>query len=169
MAVRIVEARELSCTDQHTWAGPPAEPSTCAKGDIGSGHARHTLCRMRQSARVLLVDDAPSIRDVHARFFHGSGIEVLTAENGIAALDAARRAVPDVIVTDVDMPVMDGLTLCRKLRADEATRDVAVVIVTGDASEQVQAALEAGCDAVLEKPCSRTLLLATIRQLLDRR
>ena len=96
-------------------------------------------------------------------------MEVSTAENGTMALDAARRSVPDVIVTDVSMPVMDGLDLCRRLRADVATRDVGVVVVTGDAAEQSQAALDAGCDAILDKPCSRTLLLATIRLLLDRR
>ena len=96
-------------------------------------------------------------------------MEVATAENGILALDAARRAVPDVIVTDVDMPMMDGLALCRHLRADAATRGVAVVVITGDASEQTQAAIAAGCDAILEKPCSQTILVATIRRLLDRR
>jgi CheY-like chemotaxis protein len=119
--------------------------------------------------RILVVDDAPDIRQIHARFLYGTGMEVSTAENGVMALDAARRAVPDVIVTDVDMPVMGGLDLCRRLRADAATREVVVVIVTGDASEQSQAALDAGCDAVLGKPCSRTLLLSTIRLLLDRR
>jgi CheY-like chemotaxis protein len=96
-------------------------------------------------------------------------MEVATAENGTLALDAVRRSVPDVIVTDVSMPIMDGLDLCRRLRADVATREVGVVIVTGDPSEQAQAALDAGCDAVLGKPCSRTLLLSTIRLLLDRR
>ena len=66
------------------------------------------------------------------------------------------------------MPVMDGLDLCLQLRADAATRDVLVVVVTG-MPDQAQAALDAGCDAVLGKPCSRTLLLATIRRLLERR
>lgn len=124
---------------------------------------------MRQAATVLVVDDAPDVREIHARFLHGTGLEVFTAANGIVALDAARRAPPDVIVTDVEMPMMDGLALCRQLRADAKTRDVAVVIVTGDAAEQSKDALAAGCDAILEKPLSRTLLLATIRQLLDRR
>jgi CheY-like chemotaxis protein len=119
--------------------------------------------------RILIVDDAPDVRTIHTGFLHGSGMEVLTAENGTIALDTARRAVPDVIVTDVNMPIMDGLDLCRQLRADAATRDVAVVVVTGDATEQAQAALDAGCDAVLGKPCSRTLLLTTIRLLLERR
>ena len=123
----------------------------------------------RRSRTVLVVDDLPDVRQVHTRFFHGSGMEVFSAENGAQALDSARRLVPDVVVTDVDMPVMDGLDLCRQLRADAATRTVVVVMVTGDASAQEEAAKAAGCDAVLPKPCSRTLLLATIRRLLENR
>jgi two-component system, cell cycle response regulator len=117
---------------------------------------------------VLIVDDAPEIRRIHTRFLHASGMEVLTAENGIDALALARRAVPDVIVTDVMMPIMDGLALCRRLRAEAATQRVAVVAVTG-AADQAQAALAAGCDAVLAKPCSRALLLTTIQLLIDHR
>ena len=97
------------------------------------------------------------------------GLEVLTAENGLRALKVAQRIVPDIVVTDLNMPAMDGLALCRQLRAAHATRGVGVVIVTGDSEDQAQAALDAGCDAVLPKPCSRTLLLATVRLLLDRR
>jgi len=125
--------------------------------------------RPRVSPRILVVDDAAEIRQLHVRFLHGTGMEISTAENGTMPLAAARRAVPDVVVTDVGMPVMDGLDLCRRLRADTATRDIVLVVVTGDPSEEGQAALDAGCDAVLGKPCSRTLLLATIRLLLDRR
>jgi CheY-like chemotaxis protein len=123
--------------------------------------------RRRQPRRVLVVDDVHDVRQIHTHFLDGTGMEVSTAENGVVALNAARHAVPDVVVTDVDMPVMDGLDLCRQLRANAATRDVLVVVVTGGA--QLQAALDAGCDAVLEKPCSRTLLLGTIRKLLGRR
>jgi len=125
--------------------------------------------RLRQPPRILVVDDTPEVRRAHTRFLHSSGMEVLTAENGNLALDAARRTVPDVVVTDVDMPVMDVLSLCRHLRADATTRQVVVVVVTGDASDQHVAAMDAGCDAVLATPCSRTLLLATIRVLLERR
>lgn len=128
-----------------------------------------SVAQGRRPPRVLVVDDRPEVRQAHTRLLHGSGMEVLTAENGNVALDAARRAVPDVVVTDLDMPVMDGLALCRQLRADASTRRVVVVVVTGDASDQQAAAMDAGCDAVLPKPCSRTLLLATIRVLLERR
>jgi CheY-like chemotaxis protein len=119
--------------------------------------------------RILVVDDTPDVRQIHRRFLHGSGMEVFTAENGIQALNAVRYAAPDVVVTDVDMPVMDGLDLCRELRANVTTRDVVVVVVTGGAPDHTEAALDAGCDAILGKPCSRTLLLATIRRLLHRR
>ena len=118
---------------------------------------------------MLVVDDVSEVRRVHTRFFHGSEMEVFSAENGAQALDAVRRVMPDVVVTDVDMPVMDGLDLCRILRSDATTRSLVLVVVTGYASEQAQAAKDAGCDAVLPKPCSRTLLLATIRVLLERR
>lgn len=141
----------------------------CAKLNIGKESPGRSLRDMRRSAKVLVVDDAPDVRRIFAHFLLASGMEVATAENGILALDAARRAVPDVIVTDVDMPMMDGLALCRHLRADAATRGVAVVVITGDVSEQTQAALAAGCDAILEKPCSQTILVATIRRLLERR
>ena len=125
--------------------------------------------RRRVAPQILVVDDAPDVRQIHTALLYGSGMEVFTAENGIAALAVARRTVPDVVVTDVDMPIMDGLELCRQLRSDAVTRDLVVVMVTGDASELRRAALAAGCDAVLEKPCSRRVLLATIRVLLDRR
>jgi len=122
-----------------------------------------------RSPRVLVVDDLPAIRLIHSAFLHASGMEVSTAENGSVALDAVRRDVPDVIVTDLEMPVMDGLDLCRQVRADAATRDIVVVAVTGDAPTHTQSALDAGCDVVLAKPLSRTVLLTTIRVLLERR
>jgi CheY-like chemotaxis protein len=129
-----------------------------------------TTAPLRPAPRVLVVDDVPDVRDLHSGFLRGCGLDVSTAENGILALDEARRAVPHVVVTDIQMPVMNGLDLCRRLRADIATRDIGVVVVTGDASDWIQAAaLDAGCDVVLAKPCTRTLLLATIRRLLERR
>lgn len=109
---------------------------------------------------VLVVDDAPEILAIHAQFLCGPGMVISTAVNGDVALRAARAAVPDIVVTDIDMPVMDGLSLCRELRADAATRRIVVIVVTGHGD--LQEAFEAGCDAVLEKPCTRTRLLDTI-------
>ena len=128
------------------------------------------LRRSRQCPplRVLVVEDVPELRQVFTRFLDGSGMEVFAAENGAVALVAARNAVPDVVVSDVGMPVMDGLELCRQLRADPVTQKVIVVIVSGDVSAEARAAIDAGCDAVLGKPCSQELLLATIRGLVKK-
>ena len=73
------------------------------------------------------------------------------------------------MVSDLKMPQMDGVELCRALRGDRATAHVPIVIVTGQGRAQARAAIEAGCDAVLEKPCSSALLVATINILLARR
>jgi CheY-like chemotaxis protein len=117
--------------------------------------------------RVLVVDDVPEIRAIHAQFLRGPDMAVTTAEDGDAALRAAREAVPDVVVTDIDMPVMDGLSLCRELRADAMTRRICVIVITG--TGELDEAFAAGCDVVLEKPCPRALLLDTVQSFVARR
>jgi CheY-like chemotaxis protein len=118
--------------------------------------------------RVLIVDDMPLVRQVLGRLLALSGMVVSLAADGCEALTEARATLPDVIVSDLEMPRMDGVALCRALRADEATRRVPIVVVTAGGGTQIRAALDAGCDAVLAKPCSRDLLIATIRDLLQR-
>jgi two-component system response regulator MprA len=118
--------------------------------------------------RVLVVDDVALVRQVFGRFLALSGIEPIFAVDGLDGLQRARASRPDAIICDLDMPKMDGVALCRALRADGGTRRVPIVVVTGSGGEQVRAALDAGCDAVLPKPCSRALLIATITECLGR-
>lgn len=115
-------------------------------------------------ARVLVVDDVREVREVYERALMRRGMVVVTAENGRRALDLIRREPPSVIVTDVDMPEMDGLELCREIRRDAALRAIPIVVVTGGGEHD--SAVEAGCHAVLEKPCSWELLLDTIQRVL---
>jgi CheY-like chemotaxis protein len=115
---------------------------------------------------VLLVDDAAQIRDLFGRFLRQSGMAVTCAADGIFALAEARARVPDAVVCDLDMPNMDGLALCRALRDDPATKDVPILVVSGSGATQSSAALQAGCDAVLQKPCTGALLVTTIERLL---
>jgi CheY-like chemotaxis protein len=75
--------------------------------------------------------------------------------------------VPDAIVCDLGMPRMDGLALCRALRNDPATKNVPILVVSGEDEGRMRAALDAGCDAVLVKPCSGVLLVSTIERLLE--
>jgi CheY-like chemotaxis protein len=118
--------------------------------------------------RVLVVDDVALVRQVFGRFLVLSGIEASFAVDGFDGLQRARASRPDAIICDLDMPKMDGVALCRALRADAVTQRVPIVVVTGSGGEQVRAALDAGCDAVLPKPCSRALLIATISECLAR-
>lgn len=124
--------------------------------------------RTAASPRVLVVDDVLDVRRTFGRFLTLEGMEPSYAADGVEGLAAARISLPDLVVCDVEMPGMDGVALCTALRADDATRRVPIVIVTGSGSAGALAALAAGCDAVLPKPCSRALLIATIRDLLER-
>jgi CheY-like chemotaxis protein len=118
---------------------------------------------------VLVVDDAAHVRELFGRVLQNEGMDVALAADGARGLALARARIPDLVVADLKMPHLDGVQLCRALRSDPATEHVPIVIVTGQGGAQARAAIEAGCDAVLEKPCSSALLVATINILLARR
>ena len=118
--------------------------------------------------RVLVVDDVLQVRQLFGRFLALDGMEPSFAADGLEGLAAVRASRPDLVVCDLEMPRMDGIALCAALRADAATHRLPIVAVTGSGGPAAVAAIAAGCDAVLPKPCSRELLLATIRDLLAR-
>jgi CheY-like chemotaxis protein len=97
-------------------------------------------------ARILVVDDEPDERFLVGRILRRAGHEVTVAGDGAAALLVVNEWSPDLIVTDMMMPVMDGVELIRRLRADPATAAIPVVAATGDAH------LARAADAVLAKP-----------------
>ena len=118
--------------------------------------------------RALLVDPDADTRDLYAEFLRRSGWDLDVAEDGRKALAKAFTRSPDVIVTETRVPGISGYDLCRRLRADTATRNIPVVFVTGDAyPAQVKQALVAGADAVLVKPCLPEQLLKEIRLVLQ--
>ena len=114
----------------------------------------------------LVVDDDARIRALFSEALRRGGMQVLEAKSGRDALRLARTASLAFVVTDIEMPGVDGLELCRRLRRTPATAELPIVVVSGSAVERRSDAIAAGCDAVLEKPCSLALLLATIRRLL---
>jgi CheY-like chemotaxis protein len=113
----------------------------------------------------LVVDDSAQIRTLFARTLGRAGMRTIEAGSGLEALELAHTSALDFVVTDIEMPDMDGLELCRRLRQLAATSMVPIVVVTG-APSQADEATAAGCDVVLLKPCSPALLLATIQRLL---
>lgn len=116
--------------------------------------------------RVLVVDDVVEVREVFGEFLGRAGMDVTLADGASAAIAAVRASPPDLVVTDITMPGVDGLELCRWIRVEPVTRTVPIVVVSADLSAEDPSAWEAGCDAVLAKPCSRALLVATVRRLL---
>jgi len=117
----------------------------------------------------LVVDDDAQLRLLFAQVLRLGGLRVLEAGSGREALRLVRPFAPDFVVTDIEMPDVDGLELCRQLRQLPATSKVPIVVVTGSAVTQEDEATAAGCDVVLAKPCSGALLLATIQRLLEQK
>jgi putative two-component system response regulator len=115
-------------------------------------------------ARILVVDDDPLIVDVLTRFLSREGYSVVTAQNGIEALERVRFDQPDLILLDVTMPEMDGFTACRRLKDDERTALIPITMLTGlDDREHRTRGIEAGADDFLTKPFEHSILRARIR------
>ena len=89
------------------------------------------------------------------------------AADGLAALRLAREAHPDLILLDVGLPAMDGFTVCRELKQDASTRDIAIVMLTAAGSESDRAAGQAaGADAYFTKPFSPTALVRKVKEII---
>ena len=118
-----------------------------------------------QPPLVLLVEDDRDTREMYSEFLSHSGLRVAEAPSGRRALERAGEQCPDVVVTDIAMPGMDGLELSRRLRTSPPTHDVPIIAVSGNPSERAR---EAGVDVVLTKPCAPDYLLHVIEGVLDK-
>jgi two-component system cell cycle response regulator DivK len=106
-----------------------------------------------RTPRILIVEDHADTRQMYAAFLSAS-FEVIEAADGNEALAAAREHRPDAIVTDMSLPGMDGFELIQQLRREGATKDTAVLCLSGFSGERhEERAREAGCDRVVQKPC----------------
>ena len=117
--------------------------------------------------RLLVVDDAWTVRMTMKQLLEDAGYQVDTAHNGRAALERLRQAPPDLVLTDLEMPEVNGLELARRMRAFPAWRDIPLVMITSrSANKHQQAAQDAGVQLYLTKPYQDTDLLAHVGQIL---
>jgi CheY-like chemotaxis protein len=118
---------------------------------------------------ILLVDDDQDSLEMYAVALRHDGFAVTKAMNGADALDRAVTLLPDLVVTDLVMPILDGLTLCRRLRGDPRTRHTPIIAVTARTVGCAEMAQLAGDEAttLLYKPCDPLRLLDEIRRKLE--
>lgn len=120
-------------------------------------------------ARILLADDNSDMRAYLSRLLAAQGWRVRSVTDGRQALDAIHREPPDLVLTDVMMPVLDGFDLVRRLRADPATRSLPVLVLSARAGEEASVAgLSLGADDYLVKPFAAAELIARIRTAIRR-
>jgi two-component system cell cycle response regulator DivK len=115
--------------------------------------------------RILVVDDQPDNRQIIRDMLASTDCEITEAEDGEQALEAIAKQRPDLILMDIQLPIIDGYTATRKIKADPAMRSIPIIAVTSYAlSGEEKKAREAGCDDYVPKPFSPRQLLAKIRQ-----
>jgi two-component system alkaline phosphatase synthesis response regulator PhoP len=119
--------------------------------------------------KILVVDDEAVLLETIAYNLEQAGYEVITAADGVSALQAAQRETPDLIILDIMLPEMDGLEVCRQLRRESSTAATPIMMLTakGDEIDKV-VGLEVGADDYVTKPFGRRELLARVRALLRR-
>jgi CheY-like chemotaxis protein len=115
---------------------------------------------------ALVIDDSDDTREVYAVALRLEGFTVEVASDGQEALQKAVELLPDIIITDLSMPIMDGWETIRRLRADERTRRIPIIACSGE--EAPSGTHDSWADAVLTKPCPLETLLLEVRQLLRR-
>jgi DNA-binding response OmpR family regulator len=120
--------------------------------------------------KILVCDDEPYILMALTDAVEMEGYECVTAINGKEALQKARETLPDLIMLDIMMPFMDGFEVCRELKADAATRDIPIIMLTAKSQQvDIQKGKDAGADDYITKPFRPSTLRKKFNEVLDAR
>ncbi len=118
--------------------------------------------------RILIVEDTEDNRRIMRDLLSNAGFDIVEAHDGQAAIAAAANHVPDLILMDIQLPVLNGYEAIRRIKADPKLQSIPIVAVTSYAlTGDKESARAAGCDRYVAKPFSPRQLLATIRELLE--
>lgn len=119
--------------------------------------------------RILLIEDERGLVQSLSWYFNREGYETIVAGDGTEGLRKAQTLLPDVVLLDIMLPGLDGLSICRELRAGERTRDVPIIMITAKSEESDQVlGLHMGADDYVTKPFTNKVLLAKVKALLRR-
>ena len=115
--------------------------------------------------RILIVEDTRTVVMVEKMMLSGRGFQIDIATNGREGLEKTRQTKPDLVLADIMMPEMDGIEMCRQIKADPETSGIPVVMVTTKGEqERVEQAFLAGCDDYLTKPLNKLELLSKVNK-----
>jgi DNA-binding response OmpR family regulator len=127
------------------------------------------LADVVDSGKILIVEDNRDSRDILSKLLRMSGYEVVSASDGETGYELAINHKPDLIITDINMPKMDGIQFVRRLRTNMALAQTPVLVVTAFGASVAREAVEAGADASAEKPFDFDKFLKIIQDLIARR
>ena len=144
---------------KHSLAGP-GRPADLLPVSV---RARHT----NRVARILIIDDDPSLLDALTLAFEDAGHEVLVARDGVTGAELVSREKPSLVVSDINMPRLDGFALCKKIRAEGNAIPV-ILLSSRDTDVDESLGLELGADDYVSKPFSTRVLLSRVSALLRR-
>jgi sigma-B regulation protein RsbU (phosphoserine phosphatase) len=122
------------------------------------------------ASKILVVDDEASVRDFLRQILTEQGYAVSLAEDGVSGLETALREKPDLIILDLRMPKMDGVEMCRQVRASPAISNCQILVLTSlNLRDQLERSIEAGADDFVSKPFNMTELNLRIHAMLKLR
>ena len=117
--------------------------------------------------KVLIVDDSVTVRKVTSRLMERQGWVVVTAKDGVDAVEQLQDIYPDIVLLDIEMPKMDGFEVLRTVRHDERLKDLPIIMITSRTGEKhKQQAFELGVNSYLGKPFQEAGLMSTIEEVL---
>lgn len=135
-----------------------------ARGETRSAAVQMVPEELKTTPLVMVVDDSLTVRKITGRLLAREGFQVLTAKDGVDALQQLSDVIPDVMLVDIEMPRMDGFELTRNVRANESTRQIPIIMITSrTADKHKNYAFELGVNAFLGKPYQEEELLGQIR------
>ncbi|MBI4803264.1 MAG: response regulator [Elusimicrobia bacterium] len=123
---------------------------------------------MRFANKILIADDDGEMLDTLAELLEGEGYEVIQAENGLEALESAKKELPALIMLDIHMPKMDGLKACKAIKTDQVTKSIPVVMLTVEGSmSEIEQAIGYGAKTYITKPSSKEEILKVVKSIVS--